>query len=228
MSCQFPVTPQSDPKCILQAFQQSGYFYLLNEQQQESAMIDPRGWLNAHPYLCMSFSKYFAGCPGTEVTPSTPPDYLLQQANNQVNQGNAASNNPLQQFWNYLTQYGSMGPLGFGFEWANILGSLFGQQQQGGGGGSQPPQTQVYTQNPPPGSGAYSNQGGTGLGLEWFKAVTSAMNTGAYTFLDVYKGHIETPVQAFEEFAGTIQQYPVGSLIALAVVGLLILLFIFK
>jgi len=57
--CNFPVCPNSPPQCIIQAFQLSGYWQLLNSQQQQSAQSNPSGWLSGHPYLYDAYPAYF-------------------------------------------------------------------------------------------------------------------------------------------------------------------------
>ncbi len=113
MSCNFPVCPSSPPSCILAAFQQSGYFSLLNQQQQAAAQSDPVGWLNAHPYLYDAYPQYFSSTCGAPVTPGRPPDYLIQQnaaqAAIQINQSAQNSQNLWQEFlqnlrWWFLGQ----------------------------------------------------------------------------------------------------------------------------
>ena len=59
-ACTFPVTVNSPPSCIMQAFQQSGYWSLLNSSQQAAAQSDPAGWLADHPYLYDAYPQYFA------------------------------------------------------------------------------------------------------------------------------------------------------------------------
>ena len=121
MSCNFPVCPSSPPSCILAAFQQSGYFSLLNSQQQAAAQSDPVGWLNSHPYLYDAYPQYFNATCGAPVTPGRPPDYLLSgnpdyliqqnavQTAAQVNQNAQNSQNWWQEFlqnlqWAFLGQ----------------------------------------------------------------------------------------------------------------------------
>ena len=57
--CNFPVCPSSPPQCIIQAFQLSGYWQLLNSQQQQSAQSNPGSWLSGHPYLYDAYPAYF-------------------------------------------------------------------------------------------------------------------------------------------------------------------------
>jgi len=121
MSCNFPVCPSSPPSCILAAFKQSGYFSLLNQQQQATAQSDPVGWLNSHPYLYDAYPQYFNATCGAPVTPGRPPDYLLSgnpdyliqqnavQTAAQVNQNAQNSQNWWQEFlqnlqWAFLGQ----------------------------------------------------------------------------------------------------------------------------
>ncbi|MFP3263947.1 MAG: hypothetical protein RXQ62_05940 [Nitrososphaeria archaeon] len=59
-ACTFPVTVNSSPSCILQAFQQSGYWSQLSSSQQAAAQSDPAGWLASHPYLYDAYPQYFA------------------------------------------------------------------------------------------------------------------------------------------------------------------------
>jgi hypothetical protein len=65
MACTYPVTPNSDPKCILQAFIDSGYYGLLNASQRAAAQADPVGWLIAHPYLYSAYPSFFAQATGS-------------------------------------------------------------------------------------------------------------------------------------------------------------------
>jgi len=57
--CNFPVCPSSPPQCIIQAFQLSGYWQLLNSQQQQAAQSNPGSWLAGHPYLYSTYPAYF-------------------------------------------------------------------------------------------------------------------------------------------------------------------------
>jgi len=71
-TCTYPVTVNSSPSCILQAFQQSGYWSLLSPEQQAAAQSDPAGWLANHPYLYDAYPQYFAQATSTTST-TTPP-----------------------------------------------------------------------------------------------------------------------------------------------------------
>ncbi len=69
MSCSFPVTLESPPNCILQAFKQSGYYSMLTPDQQSAASQDPAGWLSSHPYLFTVYPNYFSQqAPSTSQT----------------------------------------------------------------------------------------------------------------------------------------------------------------
>jgi hypothetical protein len=159
MSCSFPVCPSSPPSCILAAFQQSGYFSLLNPQQQAAAQSDPVGWLNSHPYLYSAYPQYFNATCGAPVTPGRPPDYLVSGGNYdyliQQNATQAATqvNQAGQDWWSQFLQ--------------NLQWFFLGQ-------GVVPPSLQQYFQQnaPPPNSpnnpppppqtppGYYPNTGG--------------------------------------------------------------------
>jgi hypothetical protein len=92
MSCNFPVCSSSPPSCILAAFKQSGYFSLLNPDQQAAAQSDPVGWLNSHPYLYAAYPQYFSSNCGAPITPGRPPDYYIPMINN----GNTTQQNASQ------------------------------------------------------------------------------------------------------------------------------------
>ena len=109
MSCNFPVCPSSPPSCILAAFQQSGYFSLLNPQQQAAAQSDPVGWLNAHPYLYDAYPQFFNATCGAPVTPGRPPDYILSGNYDYLIQQNATQaatqvNQAGQDWWSQFLQ----------------------------------------------------------------------------------------------------------------------------
>jgi hypothetical protein len=161
MSCSFPVCPSSPPSCILEAFQQSGYFSLLNSQQQAAAQSDPVGWLNSHPYLYSAYPQYFNATCGAPVTPGRPPDYLVSGGNydyliqqnavqtaTQINQNPQSNPNWWEQVLKYAYAGFSLGP--------TLLQSLYMQQNS-------PPQGSPNNPPPPPqipqGNG-YPNTGG--------------------------------------------------------------------
>jgi hypothetical protein len=56
-----PVTVNSSPADILDAFKASGYWAQLNGTQQQEAEKDPIAWLRGHPYLYVwkDFEGYF-------------------------------------------------------------------------------------------------------------------------------------------------------------------------
>jgi len=163
MSCSFPVCPSSPPSCILAAFQQSGYFSLLNPQQQAAAQSDPVGWLNSHPYLYDAYPQYFNATCGAPITPGRPPDYLIPVVSStgttQQNASQVASqvNQSGQDWWSQFLQ---------NLEWFLFGGPLTGSPL--------PPSLQQYFQQnaPPPNSpnnpppppqipqGYYPNTGG--------------------------------------------------------------------
>jgi hypothetical protein len=159
MSCNFPVCPSSPPSCILAAFQQSGYFSLLNSQQQAAAQSDPVGWLNVHPYLYDAYPQYFSSTCGAPVTPGRPPDYLVSGNPDYLIQQNAvqtaAQINQYAQstpsWWEQVLRYAyagySLGP--------TLLQELLMHQNA-------PPQGSPNNPPPPPQTppGYYPNTGG--------------------------------------------------------------------
>jgi hypothetical protein len=68
-SCTFPVTVNSPPACITQAFKQSGYYdqvqQLVASGQEDATYAktmdsDPSAWLHSHPYLYNAYPQYFS------------------------------------------------------------------------------------------------------------------------------------------------------------------------
>jgi len=62
-NCQFPVTVNSPPECILAALQQSGYLSILKSEgnpEYEEDINDPVSALQNHPYLCQAYPQYFS------------------------------------------------------------------------------------------------------------------------------------------------------------------------
>lgn len=55
----FPVSVNDLASSIVSAYSQSGYFAQLNSDQQGQALADPKGWLQAHPFLYTKYPQYF-------------------------------------------------------------------------------------------------------------------------------------------------------------------------
>ena len=79
MVCTFPVCPQSDPGCIMDAFMQSGYWSMLTPQQQQAAQQDPNGWLQGHPWLYSAFPGYFTPNCSVENAPTSTASQTIPQ-----------------------------------------------------------------------------------------------------------------------------------------------------
>ncbi|MDE1810561.1 MAG: YIP1 family protein [Candidatus Micrarchaeota archaeon] len=62
LGCTFPVNPASSPQCVVDAFQSSGYYQILNFSEQEAALGNPIAWLGSNPYLCTQYPSYFTSC----------------------------------------------------------------------------------------------------------------------------------------------------------------------
>ena len=82
MACPFPVTVNSDPQCILQAYMDSGYWNMIDASHQAAAKADPVGYLQNHPWLYTAFPTFF-----TQVSTSQASASPLQQAFQQLASG---------------------------------------------------------------------------------------------------------------------------------------------
>jgi len=70
MSKPTPVTVQSTPAQILEAFKRSGYVSLLTRELRGLMRKDPVGWLRGHPYLYAWYPAFFRDSSG--IVKSTP------------------------------------------------------------------------------------------------------------------------------------------------------------